>query len=185
MSLRSKLFAVVFAVSAFAVAGFAQEVKETPKEGDAKLERGAARRDGLDKGMHGGGFGRHGGRMGRFGMHSIDLTDAQKDQIRQILEANKPDPAVLQEARTILRAKWAGTATAEQEARLQVLKTQAREKAQSVHQQIKAVFTPEQKAQIEQRKQEMKQKMQELRQRRQEMRQLRQKDTPKVVTKDN
>ena len=40
MSLKNKLIAGTFAVSAFAVAGFAQNApKEAPKDGEAKIER--------------------------------------------------------------------------------------------------------------------------------------------------
>ncbi len=163
MSLRNKLVAGAFAVSAFAVAGFAQEAKEVTKDGEAKVERKARKFEG--RGMRGGKFGRHGARMGHRGFFGIELSDAQKEQLRQIREANKPDPAVFTEVRTILQAKRAGTATAEQEARLQTLKAQGKEKAKSVRSQIEAVFTPEQKAQIEQKKQEMKTKMVEMRER--------------------
>jgi Spy/CpxP family protein refolding chaperone len=146
MSLKNKLFAGAFAVSAFAVAGFAQEAKpeakEVTKDGDTKVERKARKFEG--RGINGG---------------------MLKEQLRQIHEANKPDRAVIEETHTLLKAKFAGTATAEQEARLQALKAQGREKAKAVRAQVEAVFTPEQKAQIEQRKQEMKTKMVEMRER--------------------
>lgn len=183
---KSKFLAVVFGISAFAVAGVAQDTKETPKDGDTKLERKARKFEG--RGMHRGTFGRH-GRMGGFGFHGVELTEAQKNQIKQIREANRPDPALREEMRTIMQAKRAGTASAEQETRLQALRAQRREKAESVHAQIQAVFTPEQKAQMEQRKQEMKARMQEMKQRMQDRRQLRQVEKsakkPADVTKDN
>ncbi len=185
MSLSSKLIAGVFAVSAFAVAGFAQEAKEAPKADEAKTVRKADRHGGFGKGFGGGLFGRQMGGIGRHGILGIDLTDQQKAQIHEILQANRPDPAVIQEAKTILRAKFAGTATPEQEARLQELKAQGITTARRVHDQIQGVLTAEQKAQIEQRKQQMKQKMQELREKRREMRDTWQKGTPKAVTKDN
>ena len=195
MSLRNKLAAGVFAVSAFAVAGFAQdakpEAKEVTKDGSAKIERRADRFGARGKrgGMHGGLFGGHMAGMGRGGLFGIELTDDQKARIKQILTDNKPDQAVLVEAKNIMRAKFEGKATPEQEARLQVLKAQSKEKAQAVHAQIKAVLTPEQTAQIEQKKQEMKGRMHEMRQRIQERRQQRKADkpatTPADVKKDN
>jgi Spy/CpxP family protein refolding chaperone len=169
MSLKTKFFAGIFAVSAFAVAGYAQDTKVDGKAGDAKIER---KRDRAGRGMFGGGF----GRMGR-GLFGIDLTDAQKAEIHKILEANKPDRAALQEVRTLAKAKFAGTITADQQARLDALKADAKEKARSVHAQLEAVLTPEQKAQLEQRKQEMKGRMQEFRQKMQERHQLHQKKT--------
>ena len=172
MSLRNKLAASVFAVSAFAVAGFAQNAtpaKEVTQDGNAKIERKA----GL---LGGGGLqGLLGGQFG--GMHQgfgINLTDQQKAQIKAILIASKPDQAVLDEAKTILRAKFEGTATPQQEARLQELKTQYSAKAIEVKSQLLAVLTPEQKAQIEQLKKQMLTRIDELTQRIQEHHQLKQ-----------
>jgi len=162
MSLKNKLAAGVFAVSAFAVAGFAQdanpEAKELTKDGGAKIERSAGM-------LGGGGLQTLLGGLG--GMHQglgIDLTDAQKAQIKEILLANKPEQAVLVEAKTILRAKFEGTATPAQEERLQVLKAQYSAQAIKVKAQIMAVLTTEQKAQIEQKKQEMKTRIEGLKQ---------------------
>jgi Spy/CpxP family protein refolding chaperone len=167
MSLKNKLVASAFAVSAFAVAGFAQEAKpeakELAKDGGAKIERKAGKLGG--RGMRGGLFGRHmGGGIGRH-LLGIELTEQQKAQVKDILQAAKPDAAIVQEARTIMRAKFEGTATAEQEARLQVLKTQAITNARNVKTQLEGVLTAEQKAQIEQKKQEMKAKRVEMRER--------------------
>ena len=170
MSLRTKFFAGVFAVSAFAVAGYAQDNKAETKTGDAKIER---KRDHAGRGMFGGGF----GRLGRGGFFGIELTDAQKAEIHKILEANKPDRAALQEVRTLMKAKFEGTITADQQSRIDALRAELKEKAKSVHAQLEAVLTPEQKAQIEQRKQEMKGKMQEFHQKMQERHQLHQKKT--------
>jgi len=170
MSLRTKFFAGVFAVSAFAVAGYAQDNKAETKTGDAKIER---KRDHAGRGMFGGGF----GRLGRGGFFGIELTDAQKAEIHKILEANKPDRAALQEVRTLMKAKFEGTITADQQSRIDALRAELKEKAKSVHAQLEAVLTPEQKAQLEQRKQEMKGKMQEFHQKMQERHQLHQKKT--------
>jgi len=170
MSLKTKFFAGIFAVSAFAVAGYAQDNKVETKTGDAKIER---KHDRAGRGMFGPGL----GRIGRGGFFGIDLTDAQKAEIRKILEANKPDRAALQEVRTLAKARFAGTLTADQQARLDALKAEAKEKAKSLHAQLQAVLTPEQKAQLEQRKQEMKSKMKEIRQNIREHRELHQKKT--------
>jgi Spy/CpxP family protein refolding chaperone len=180
MSLRTKFFAGIFAVSAFAVAGYTQD---TSKEAEKKVDTTTKTRpegwvgDGIRKGQRGGGF----GRMGR-GLFGIELTEAQKADIRKILEANKPDRAALQEVRTLAKAKWEGTITADQQARLDALRAEAKAKAKSVHEQLQAVLTDEQKAQIEQRKQEMKAKMQEMRQKMKERHQPRQKDSTKTTT---
>src|SRR5687768_9473177 len=174
MSLKTKFFAGIFAVSAFAVAGYAQDTKVEGKTGEAKIER---KRDRAGRGMFGGGF----GRLGR-GLFGVELTDAQKAEVRRILEANKPNRAALQEVRTLARAKWEGTLTADQQARLDTLRAETKAKAKSVHEQLLAVLTPEQKTQLEQRKQEMRTKMQEMRQKMKEHRQLHQKKTTTTDT---
>jgi Spy/CpxP family protein refolding chaperone len=114
---------------------------------------------------HRGGFG-HGGMMRMF--HDLDLTDAQKTQIHSIMEANKPDKAAWEEARTLRQAKRDGTITAEQQERLTALRTQQKEKMQSVHTQILAVLTPDQLAKLEQKKQERKQKWEDRKMRHQQ-----------------
>jgi Spy/CpxP family protein refolding chaperone len=102
-------------------------------------------------------------------LHDINLTDAQKEQIHKIMQANKPDDATMNELRAIHEARMAGTEiTPEQKERLEALREQGREKAKSVHEQIMGLLTAEQKAQIESRKQEMKQRFEEHRQKRQQ-----------------
>lgn len=186
MSLKNKFFAGLVAVSAFAVAGMAQDAKVETKDGDVKVERKGGKFEG--RGMHGdkGGRGMRGDHrgfgMGRGGLRGITLTDAQKEQMKQIHEANQPSAAQHEEMKTLMTAKRAGTATAEQEARLQVLRTEGKAKAKSVHAQIQNILTAEQKAQIEQKKLEMKTRMQEFREKRKAERV---KTAPAEVKKDN
>lgn len=179
MSLKSKLFSfltMIFAVTAFSAAAIAQETPTTSKEGETKVEKTERKGFGKrgERGMHGGKFGKHGGMRG---FHGIELTDAQKEQIRAIREAKRPDPALIDEIKTIMQAKRAGTITPEQQERARVLRAQAREKGELVRSQIEAVFTPEQRQQIEQKKQEMRQRWEERRQ----QRQLRETESSKPV----
>jgi Spy/CpxP family protein refolding chaperone len=168
MSLKRKFFSLItLAVGVVGLSTFvsAQETTKTaPKDGTQTQERQ------LHKGFgdHGGGFrGEHGG--GPMGMlRGITLTDAQKEQIHTILESNRPDKAAMEELHTLMQAKRDGTITAEQQDRLKTLRDQAREKGQSVHQQIVAILTPEQLAQVEKNKQEMKQRFEERRQQREQ-----------------
>ena len=60
-----------------------------------------------------------------------------------------------------MQAKRAGTITPEQQARMEQLHTQARQKAEMVKLQIQGVLTPEQRQQIETKKQEMRQRMEQ------------------------
>ena len=160
MSLKNKLFSILtiaVATVAFSVFTFAQDDKTTTTTPNAVEKPG--REFGKREGGEHRGFGERRGGPGEMGMlHGINLTDAQKTQIHSILEANKPDQASMEEVHTLAKAKRDGTITADQQARLKTLREQSFEKGKSIHEQIEAVLTPEQKAQIEQRKQEMKQR---------------------------
>jgi len=159
--------ATAIGVATFATLGLAQDAKPATTE-TGKFEKrmrgeGRVKGEGKHHGMRH--KGRHGGM--RF-LHGLNLTDAQKEQIRSIRESNKPDAAVMQEMRSIHEAKKAGTEiTAEQKERVKVIREQMQAKMQSVHEQIMGVLTAEQKAQIEAKKAEMKLRKEERRQKRQ------------------
>lgn len=184
MSLKNKLFAGVVAVSALTVAGMAQDTKVVTKDGEAKVERKGGK---FDRGMRGhkGGPGMRGGHRGMGGLRGITLTDAQKEQMKQIHEANKPSAAQHEEMKTLMTAKRAGTATAEQEARLKAIRGEGKAKAESVRAQIENILTAEQKTQLEQKKAEMKTRMQERRTKMEQRRQERKAAKPAEVKKDN
>ena len=178
MSLSSKLFSGAIAVSAFAFAASAQDTKVAPNAGD----RGV-RKEMHHDGMRDGHFGRRG--PGGFELRGINLTDAQKEPIRQIHEANKPSQAQMDEMRTLHEAKRNGTLTAEQQARLQAIRAEGKQKAESVHSQVLSILTAEQKTQLDQRRQEMRQRMEQRKQQMQERRQQRELNRPKdTTTKD-
>ena len=89
----------------------------------------------------------------------LNLTDAQKAQIKSILDANKPDQATLDQMQALREVRKNGTElTADQKAQLKALRQQQAQSMRSVHEQIMNVLTPEQKAQLEQKRQEMKQR---------------------------
>lgn len=170
MSSKHKIFSgitLAVAVGAFATFASAQQNPTTPQEGvtkQEKSERGGFGRHGGNKGMRGG---RHGGGMMR-GLRAINLTDAQKEQLRAIYESNRPNDATREEMRTLKEAKRAGTLTAEQQERFLTLKQQRRAQAETVQAQVLAILTPEQLQQIEQKKQEMKQRWEQRRQMREQ-----------------
>lgn len=170
MAIKSKIFSgitMAAAVAAFSFAAIAQDPVETKPEGRQHKERfGGKRGEGFGKGFHKGkkkGF--RGGKHGGFGLRGIELTDVQKEQIKAIREANKPDPALREEMKTIMQARRSGTITEDQKARVQSLMAQQREKGESVRLQIEALLTPEQKQQLETQKAEREQRMQERRER--------------------
>lgn len=176
MSLRFRFLStltVAGLIAAFSTLSLAQETKtETPATAPDKVEKPF-------KG-HRGGFGKFGGRGFRgkhFGGHGmrgfmrgIELSDTQKDQIKAIREANKPDQATMDEFRSLRKAKHDGTLTADQEARIKTLREQAQAKGKLVHEQIMNIFTAEQKAQIEKNKLEMKERHDQMKQKREELR---------------
>ncbi len=166
MALRRKLFTtttLAVALGAFGVFASAQ-TSETPATDGTKIEKGDR------KGHFGKRGGKHGMRGGGMGMlRGIELTDAQKEQIKAIHEANKPtgeNEALFNSIRETRKA--GGTISEEQKAQLKELRQAQRAKMQAVHEQVLAVLTPEQKTQLEAKKAEMRQRMEERRQLRQQ-----------------
>lgn len=158
--MKAKIFASAAAaalVSVFAIGATAQDATvEQKKEGKRYEKRGDGGKRGFG-GMRKGGRGKMGGHF----LRGIELTDAQKAQIQAIREANKPDPTVREEMRTLMKAKFDRTITPEQTARFDALRKQQFDNMVNVRTQIDAILTAEQKAQIEARKAEMKTKMEE------------------------
>jgi protein CpxP len=181
MSLKSKFSSTItlgFALGAFAVVGSAQEAPKTQDENGQKIERKHGR--GGHKGMRGG-KGRHGfgGMRGGFGLRGIELTDAQKEQVRQIHEANKPNEATMAEFKAMREArKNGGDITAEQREKIKAFRAEMQAKRQSVHAQVLAILTPEQRQQLEARKAERQKRRDEFRQNRQQRKSLRNTATP-------
>lgn len=165
--------AVAGAVAAFSTFAGAQDTKaETPTTAPDKVEKPfKGRHHGMGK-FGGRGFGgkMHGRHMMRGFMRGIELTEAQKEKIRSIREANKPDQATMEEMRSLMEAKRSGTLTADQEARMKTFREQRLAKGKAVHEQVMDVLTAEQKAQMEKNKLEMKQRMEQFRQKREEFR---------------
>ena len=172
------VLSVALGMAALSTAASAQDDKgqtatpntttKTQKHGDRQFgqgrvgkgqngEFGGPRGHRMGKGGHGG---MRGGMMG--GFHGITLTDAQKEQIKSIREANKPDKSTMEELRTIMQARKAGSLTDAQKARAKELRQSAGTKAKSVHEQILNVLTAEQKAQIQKNREEMKQRREEM-----------------------
>lgn len=181
MSFKNKFFSALtlsFALVAFSTFAAAQETTTTDSDNKQKREWRKGKGDGMGKGFRRGGKG--GGMMMR-GFRDLNLTDAQKEQIRQIREANRPDQVTMEEMKAIRQAKRDGSITAEQTQRLETLRQQSKDRGQIVQAQILAVLTPEQRQQLEVKKAEMKQKREE----RKLLRQQRRQQTPQTENKDN
>ena len=167
MSLKNKFLtgiAMATAMGAFAVASSAQTTTTTPQTDTQKQERGWG-------GHRKGGEGHRGMRGGdaAFMFHDLNLTDAQKSQIKSILDANKPSDAEMQQMKTLQEARRSGTQlTDDQKAQFKAFREQRQTKQLAIHQQILAILTPEQKQQLEQKQQERRQRMEQRRQQRQQ-----------------
>ncbi len=172
MSLKSKISSAItlaFAVTAFAVFGSAQDAPRTQEDKGQKMESEHER--GEHRGMHGERGGRHGGMRGggMFGLRELNLTDAQKAQIRQIHEANKPSEAQMAEFKAMHEAREkGGEMTAEQRQQMKAFHQQMRAKQESIRGQILAILTPEQRTQFEANKAEHEKRREEFRENRQE-----------------
>jgi periplasmic protein CpxP/Spy len=181
MSLKRKIISAVistFAVVAFTTFVSAQDANKSDQNSTQKQERrerrGFGDKRGFRRGMRGGGLMR--------GFDQLNLTDAQKEQIKSILEANKPDKSTFEALRPLMEAKRNGTITAEQEAQLKAHREQMKQKHEQVKAQVLAVLTAEQKAQLDKLKEEWKQKREERKQMRQER--MKQRQVPQTEKKE-
>lgn len=109
------------------------------------------------------GFGRRGGRDGGGGMRALErlnLTDAQRTQLRSIHEATRQrTEAQRTELRQLFETRRdGGQLTAEQQARAEQLRNELEAARASAHQQTLALLTAEQRAQLEQWQQERKER---------------------------
>lgn len=176
MSLKQKLIstaALVFAIAASATLAAAQDT--TTRSSDSanapqKSERGRfGKHDGERKfGREGRGDRGGGERMMMHEFNRLNLTDAQKSQIKSLMESSRAaNQGTYQEMRGLMMKKRDGSITADEQMRLKTLKEQTRASAEQTSDSITALLTAEQRAQLEQFKAERKQKMQERRQMRQ------------------
>lgn len=168
MSLKGRFLSVLTLAAALAAFGTVSYAQQTSPQQDNSVQKQDKEGRGWRKQ---GQFGRRGmrGGHGGFGMlRGIELTDAQKAQIKTIMDANRPSEGEMQEMKSIMETRRnGGTLTDDQKARIKELREQHRAKFEAVHQQILAILTPEQKQQLEQRQQEMKQRRELRRQQRQ------------------
>lgn len=166
MSLRNKIIttaAMALAVGAFSTFSAAQTAPQSSDSDVQRKERGEGRRGGFGRGMRG--DKRGGGKFALRGLRGLNLTDAQKEQVRTIMEANKAtNQTSHEEMKTLAQARRNGELTAEQQDRLKSLRDQAKQNMDAVQAQILAILTPEQRAQLDQQKQEMQKRREERRQ---------------------
>lgn len=101
-------------------------------------------------------------------MQKLNLTDAQRTQMRSIAERNAGSTKALREELRNLRVQSEqGTLTSEQQARLETLRAELRNSKKSSHAAMLNVLTSEQRTQLEALKAEAKTRREASRQRRQ------------------
>ena len=153
---KNKLKGATLAFSALLALGgsvFAQDKVMPPVNGDrpGRMERGA--HGPREFGRHG----RHGKQKMGMALHALNLTDAQKTQLRALHESQRAqDTPQREEARRLMEQKRAGTLDANGTARLEQMRAAAKATRQARHNEMLAILTPEQKAQLERMKQERK-----------------------------
>jgi periplasmic protein CpxP/Spy len=169
-TIKTAALALALSVSAAGTVALAQsDTQQAPaREGHGRKWGGEGHRRGGE-----GRFGRHGG--GFFG--GIELTDAQKTQMRQIHESHRAATSGLrqevQAKRQELRQLTSGATFDEGAVRAKLTEIAAVEakllaEQFRMRQESQAILTPEQKTQLEQRRQEFKQRFEERRERRAE-----------------
>jgi Spy/CpxP family protein refolding chaperone len=119
---------------------------------------------------------RPGGRRdGRLGLGRLNLSDAQREQMRGIESRYATSfRARREELRTIMQARrQGGTLTAEQESRARQLREELRADGEKQRTEMRGVLTEEQRAQLQTLRDEMRQRREEFRERRNEFREQR------------
>jgi protein CpxP len=168
-NLLTKTGLAVGLVASMSAVGFAQQTQDGTGDAAGQHERMGHDRKG---GRHGK-MGKHGG--GLRGLRALNLTDAQREQIRTAREnhARRTETQREELRQLFTTRRQGGELTAEQQTRAAQLRSELAASAQSFHNELLNLLTPEQRAQFEQQQQERKARRQEFRQRRQQLREER------------
>jgi len=162
MFLRKGLFGVTGIILAAGMIAFAQEPqppnppspdgalrKERMEQRRERLRERLGERKGLGRHRGPGGMGRRGPGMGRL-PHELNLSDAQREQSRAIMQRRLEGTKVQREELFKLREKRiAGTFSAEDGARAKALHEEIRASMAGARTEMESVLTAEQKAKLE------------------------------------
>ncbi|MGH9942013.1 MAG: Spy/CpxP family protein refolding chaperone [Pyrinomonadaceae bacterium] len=168
----SKLFTktglTVGLTAALSLTAFAQTTATQQQEGSERV--GQVQEQEMKRHGRRGRLRRHKMRSGmqRRALVSLNLTDAQRQQLRDLRTSKGQSfQTRRQELRQLLgQRRDGGTLTPEQEQRARQLREELRAARQQMRADSLAVLTTEQRTQLEQTREEMKQRRQELRERR-------------------
>ena len=130
-----------------AAAGFAQNPPAQQQGGEGPRGVGRMHRRHMPGGQ----------RAGRLGLGRLNLSDAQREQLRQIESRYAAGFRTRrEELRSIRRTRrQGGTLTAEQEARARQLREELRADAEKMRAEMRAVLTDEQRTQLQTMREEM------------------------------
>ncbi|HEV2704693.1 MAG TPA: hypothetical protein VGV59_02140 [Pyrinomonadaceae bacterium] len=169
-NLLTKAGLAVGLVAGMSAVGFAQQ---TPQDGAGDAAGQHERMGHGRKGGRHGKMGKHGG--GLRGLRALNLTDAQREQVRTARENHaRRTQTQREELRELFVIRRQGNElTAEQKARASQLRAELDASAQNFHNELLNLLTPEQRTQFEQQIQERKARRAELREQRKELRQQR------------
>lgn len=125
------------------------------------------------KGQMGPGRGMRGPRRGNNSpgimgeLRGLNLTEGQRQQIRSIMEVNRPSESERAEHQEIMKAMRNGTATEQQKERAKEIAALRIDREAGIRQQVRGILTAEQQGTLDKRQQLKEQKMQKMRERRQ------------------
>ncbi|MEP6636124.1 MAG: Spy/CpxP family protein refolding chaperone [Acidobacteriota bacterium] len=162
MFIRRILPAVAVTIVACGAVAFAQDTATPSPRGSMRSERmGRGERRKHDRE----------GRRAEFGlMRGLDLTEAQKQQQRTIMQRHLDNIKGPREELLKLREKRiAGSLTPEDEARAQSLRQSIQTSMRSMRSEMESILTTEQRTKLEQLQSERKVRHEEMRERRQEL----------------
>jgi len=175
MSFKRKLISA--ATSALAAAAFgtfvsAQDTNTNKEDSSMQKQEMRGDRRGGKRGFGGKGMrgGKHGGgdKMMMRSLERLNLSDAQRKQVRGISETFKTSTQTQrEELRALGMKKRDGIISADEKARYKEVKTQLKASGEQMRDSVLAILTAEQRAQLEQMKEEMKKRREERRQNRQ------------------
>jgi Spy/CpxP family protein refolding chaperone len=152
-------------VSAFGVATLAQQPQGPPPERGTRSEV-MGRRGGMEGRER---MRRPGARGMMRGLRELNLTDAQKQQVRATFQRNmEGTKAQRQELRQLAEKRRQGTLTPEEEARTRTLRDQLFNSMKGTHADLLAILTPEQKTRLEEIEKTRKERHKEMRERHKE-----------------
>lgn len=167
------LITLMFAIVAMTTFVSAQEKSDSDAPKREMKRDGQFGKRNFGEGKHGkrGMRGHGGGNIMRM-VRGLDLTDAQKTQIKTLMETNRTamQPS-FEEARSLHMKKRDGSITETEQARLEQIKTEMKASSEQLRLTVLGLLTPEQNAKLEQMKAEREQRMQERKQRWQERKQ--------------